>query len=260
MLIAALVPVAPAQERLPAGLADVGLDQRPGAQVPIDLKFRDEAGAPVRLGNYFSNERPSVLVLAYFRCPMLCNEVLNGLGEGLRKVSLEPGKDYQVIVVSFDARETPELAAAKKTNLLDRYGRPGAAAGWHFLTGEQSGIDELARAVGFRYVYDPKLDQFAHASGITILTPAGTISRYFFGISYPPRDLRLGLVEASENRIGSPADRVLLLCYAYDPTTGQYTMTVLNLVRLGGVMTVVALGTFIALACRRERRRRPTAG
>jgi protein SCO1/2 len=251
--LAALAPVR-AQDRLPASLPKIGLDQRLNAQVTPDLEFRDEAGRAVRLGAYFRG-KPVILVLAYYRCPMLCNQVLNGLLDGLRKVSLNAGDDFEVVVVSFDARETPGLAAAKKAVHVEAYGRPGAEHGWHFLTGEQPAIDALTGAVGFRYAYDAKLDQFAHASGIMVLTPEGKISRYFYGIRYPPRGLQLGLVEASAAKIGTPADRVLLLCYEYDPATGQYTPAVMKLVRLGGVLTLLGLGAFLMLARRYERRK-----
>jgi protein SCO1/2 len=243
-----------AQDRLPASLTQVGLDQRLNEQVPLDLEFRDEAGRSVRLGDYFAG-RPVILVLAYYRCPMLCTQVLNGLVDGLRGIPLDAGSDFQVVTVSFDPREQPELAAAKKQSYVESYGRPGAAAGWHFLTGQEPAIAALARAVGFRYTYDPKLDQFAHVSGLMVLTPHGTIARYFYGISHPPRDLRLALVEASANQIGSPVDRVLLLCYDYDPATGKYTLMALNLVRLGGGVTLLVLGSFLLLAWRHERRR-----
>ena len=257
-VLAGCVPAVHAQDRLPASLAKVGIDQRLGEQVPPDLAFRDEAGNAVRLGDYFAG-KPVVLVLAYYRCPTLCNQVLSGLLDSLRKVGLDAGDLFQVVAVSFDAREQPELAAAKKATFVEAYGRAGAGRGWHFLTGEQPAINALARAVGFRYTYDPDRDQFAHAGGIMVLTPGGKLARYFYGISYPPRDLRLGLVEAADARIGTPADRFLLLCYEYDFATGQYTPAVMRLVRLGGVLTLLALGTFIAVTWRRERRRSRSA-
>ncbi|HJT78896.1 MAG TPA: SCO family protein [Gemmataceae bacterium] len=243
---------------LPPSLRGVGFDQRLNAQVPPDLTFRDEAGQCVRLGDYFGS-RPVILVLAYYRCPMLCTEVLNNLVRALLDIPLDAGKDFDVLVVSFDPREKPDLAAAKKKMYLERYGRPGAAAGWHFLTSEQEPITRLTRAVGFRYTYDAKHDQFAHASGVLVLTPQGKISRYFYDIRYAARDLRLGLVEASANKIGSPVDQVLLFCFHYDPAEGRYGPTILNLVRAGGVLTVLGLGLFAGLLWRRELRRpRPT--
>jgi protein SCO1/2 len=243
-----------AQSELPPQLQGVRIDQKLGNQVPLDLVFRDEHGRRVRLGEYFGT-RPVILVLAYYRCPMLCTQVLNGLVHSLWEVGLDMGDDFEVVTVSFDPRETPKLAAAKKMAYLDRYRKPGAAEGWHFLTGEQPAIQRLTEVVGFRYRYDAVKDQFAHASGIMVLTPRGKIARYFYGIDYSARDLRLGLVEASDNKIGSLADQFLLACFHYDPTTGKYGVAVMTFVRLGGVLTVLALGTFIVVQWRRERRR-----
>ncbi len=235
---------------------EVGIEQHLDAQVPLDLVFRDEAGKDVRLGDMV-NGKPTVLVLAYYRCPMLCTQVLNGVLDAARHMSFDLGDEYNIVTVSFDAREQPGLAAAKKATYLAQYDRPGAPAeaGWHFLTGEQGSIDRLADAVGFRFKYDAKQDQFAHGSGIMVLTPQGKVSRYFYGIQYPPRDLRLSLVEASANHIGTPVDQVLLLCYHYDPGTGRYTPVVMNLVRLGGVVTVLLLGGFIGVSLWRGRRK-----
>jgi protein SCO1/2 len=231
----------------------VGFDQRLNAQVPLDLEFTDEAGRTVRLADYFHG-KPVILVLAYYRCPMLCSEVLNGLVRAMLDLPFDVGNEFSVITVSFDPREGPELAAAKKQTYLERYGKPGAAAGWHFLTGKEDAIKRLAQAVGFRYTYDARYDQYAHASGIMVLTPTGRISRYFYDIRFPPRDLRLGLVEASENRIGSAADQILLFCFHYDPAEGRYGPAVMNLVRLGGVLTLLGVGTFLTVMWRRERR------
>jgi protein SCO1/2 len=250
-----------ADAQLPRSLQGVGFDQKLDAQVPFDLSFRDEAGRAVELGDYFG-DRPVILVLAYYRCPMLCTQVLNGLVKALLEVPLDVGRDFNVVTVSFDPRETPELAAAKKKSYLERYGRSGAEAGWHFLTGEQEPITRLTQAVGFRYRYDPVNDQFAHASGIMVLTPRGKVSRYFYDISYSPRDLRLGLVEASNNRIGTASDQVLLFCFHYDPAEGKYGAAVMNFVRLGGVLTVLAVGAFVFVMWRQERRKarvRPAA-
>src|SRR5947209_1461987 len=190
-LLLLAVPAAHAQPALPPALRDVGFDQRLDEQVPLDLEFRDEWGRSVRLGDYFT-DKPVILVLAYYRCPMLCTEVLNGLARGLLDVSFDIGKEFQVVTVSFDPREQPELAAAKKRTYLERYGRPGAEAGWHFLTGDQDAIDRLTKAVGFRYSYDATNDQFRHAAGVVVLTPTGKISRYFYDVKYSSRDLRLG--------------------------------------------------------------------
>jgi protein SCO1 len=243
---------AAAQDGLPAVLRGVGIEQRLDTQVPLELVFRDEENRAVRLGDYFQS-RPVILVLAYYRCPKLCTEVLNGLLDSLRKLPLDAGEQFQVVVVSFDARETSPLAAAKKQAYVESYGRASGPNGWHFLTGAQASIDRLTQAVGFHYAYDANSDQFAHASGICVLTPHGRIARYFFGIRFPPRDLRLGLVEASENKIGTAVDQVLLFCFHYDPATGQYTAAVMNLVRLGGVATLLGLGVLFFVQRRRRR-------
>ena len=232
---------ASAGPQLPASLQGVGFEQRLNEQVPVDIEFRDEAGQTIKLGKYFG-ERPVILVLVQYRCPMLCTEVLNGLVRALLDVSLTIGKDFDVVTVSFDAREQPELAAAKKKTYVERYDRPEAEKGWHFLTGRQEAIDRLTSAVGFHYRYDVHTDQFAHASGIMMLTPGGKVSRYFYDISYKPRDVRLGLVEASEGKISSPTDQVLLFCFHYDPNEGKYGPTVMNLLRAGGVLTVLGIG------------------
>ncbi len=198
----------------------------------------------MRLGDYFTH-KPVILVLAQYRCPMLCTQVLNGLVRAMLDLSLSAGDEFEVVTVSFDPRETPDLAAAKKKTYLERYGRPGAEHGWHFLTGEDTDIRRLTEAVGFHYTYDAKNDQFAHASGIVLATPSGRISRYFYDVKYSPRDLRLGLVEASENRIGTPVDRILLYCFHYDPSDGKYGPTVMNFGRAGGAATVLAIGLLI---------------
>jgi protein SCO1/2 len=233
--------------------AAVGLDQRLNEQLPLDLPFRDETGKSVRLRDYFG-EKPVVLALVYYQCPMLCTLVLNGLLRSLRALSFTAGHEFTVVMVSFAPRETPALAAIKKATYLQAYARPGAEAGWHFLTGEEPAIQQLTQAAGFRYVYDAKADQYAHASGIIVLTPQGRIARYFYGVEYAPRDLRLGLVEASTNKIGSPIDQVLLLCYHYDPATGKYGVLITNVLRLAGVATVLGLGTFMLVMFCRERR------
>jgi protein SCO1/2 len=238
----------------PAQLKSVGFDQRLNEQVPLDLVFTDETGKSVKLGDYFGH-KPVILVLAYYRCPMLCTLVLNGLVQGMRDMPFTAGRDYRVVTVSFDPRETPALAAAKKKNYVGRYGRPGAAEAWHFLTGKAESIQRLTRAVGFRYVYDALQDQYIHTSGIMILTPSGRISRYFYDIHYPGRDLRLGLVEASAGRIGSPVDQVLLYCFHYDPAIGKYSASVLNFVRLGGAFTIVGLIAMVWYLLEREPRK-----
>jgi protein SCO1/2 len=254
VLTVATASQAQEQSSLPPILRAVRFDQRLNEQVPLDVTFHDESGREVALSQYFDG-KPVILVLAYFRCPMLCTEVLNGLVRALLDVPLDIGKDFTVLTVSFDARETPALAAAKKKMYVERYGRPGAAEGWHFLTGDEENIQRLTQAVGFHFTYDPRNDQFAHASGIILLTPSGKISHYFSDIHFSPRDLRLGLVEASANRIGSPADQVLLFCFHYDPLEGRYGPTIINFVRLGGVLTILGVGSLFAVLWRQERRR-----
>jgi protein SCO1 len=229
-------------------------DQRLNDQVPLDAQFVDETGKAVRLGDYFG-KKPVILVLAYFRCPMLCTLVLNGLSDAMRQLPFTVGKEFSVVTVSFDPRETPQLAAKKKETYIASYGRPGGEEGWHFLTGKQDAIDKLTKAVGFHYVYDPKQDMFYHPAGIMVLTPAGKISRYFYDVKFVPRDLRLGLVEASAEKIGSPSDQVLLFCSHYDPQTGKYTANVLMFVRIGGVLTIVVLAGMIWFLMRYQRRR-----
>jgi protein SCO1/2 len=238
----------------PPILRDVGITQRLGNQLPLDALFLDEAGRPVRLGQYFGT-RPVVLVLAYYNCPMLCTQVFNGLVSALRVLNFDAGKEFEVVAVSFDPRDRPPDAAAKKKAYVDEYGRPGAAAGWHFLTGGAGSIERVTTAAGFRYKYDESTGQFAHASAITVATPGGRLSRYFYGIEYAPRDLRLGLIEASGNRIGSPVDQILLYCYHYDPKVGKYGAVVMNMVRLGGVAAVLILSTFLTIMWRRDFRR-----
>ena len=240
-----------AQSGLPPDLQEVGIDQRLGDQVPRDLFFRDETGNPVRLGVYF-DRKPVILALVYFQCPMLCTQVLNGLLSSLRALSFDVGDEFEVLAVSFDPGETPILAASKKDEYIRSYGRVGAADGWHFLTGTPAAIARLTDAVGFRYKYNPETQQFAHASGIIVLTPGGKIARYYLGIEYPPRDLRLGLVEASSGKIGSPVDQILLYCFQYDPATGRYSLAILNVVRIAGIATLLGLGTLIAVLLRRE--------
>jgi cytochrome c oxidase subunit II len=243
---------AQAQNDLSRGIR---IEQRLDAQVPLDLTFRDESGRAVRLGECLDG-KPTILVLAYYDCPMLCTLVLNGLTSSLTDLKFNVGREFNVVTVSIDPREQPALAAAKKEIYVKRYGRAGAREGWHFLTGDEENIKRLADAVGFRYAYDPATGQYAHASGIMVLTPAGRVARYFYGIEYPPKDLRLGLVEASQGRIGSPVDQVLLLCYHYDVATGRYAPVAVGLMRAGGALSVLALGSFIFIMLRREGKRR----
>ncbi len=236
-------------------IEQIGIDQHLDEQLPLDLVFADEQGRPVHLGEYFG-EKPVVLALVYYECPMLCTQVLNGLLRTLRMISFDAGREFQVLAVSFDPRETPQLAAAKKEEYAKAYGRPGAGEGWHFLTGSQEQIEQLTRAVGFRYQYDERSGQYIHAAGIVVLTPSGRLARYFYGIEYSPKDVRLGLIEASEEQIGSPVDQFLLLCFHYDPASGKYTLAVMNTVRAAGALTVAALAVFVVATLRRERRNR----
>jgi len=236
-------------------LENVGIDQRLGEQLPLDLVFRDENGSAVRLGDYFGR-KPVVLALVYYNCPMLCNQVLNGLTSALGVVSFDVGKEFEVVTVSFDPRETPQLASSKKETYIQWYKREGAAEGWHFLTGERASIEKLTEAVGFHYKFDQSTDQFIHASGIMIATPQGTLARYFYGIEYAPKDMRLGLIEASDNRIGNPVDRLLLFCYHYDPAAGKYGAVAMNILRLAGVATIAGM---VAMFWLLRRRRRPAA-
>ncbi|HEY7543337.1 MAG TPA: SCO family protein [Blastocatellia bacterium] len=252
--IFALAQSAAAPSKQTSLINDVRIEQKLDEQVPLDLKFRDETGREVTLRDYFGT-KPVILSLVYYQCPMLCTLVLNGLTESLADLRFNVGEEFSVVTVSIDPTETSELAAEKKTTYLRRYGRAGAATGWHFLTGDEAAIKQLAQAVGFRYQYDPQTRQFAHASGIMVLTPQGKVARYFYGIEYSPRDLRLGLVEASANKIGSPVDQVLLLCYHYDATTGKYTSVALNLMRGAGFVTVIILGTIIFALARASKKR-----
>jgi len=242
----------PPRPATPGVLQEVGFDQKLGDEIPLDLAFKDETGRDVRLGDYFG-KKPVVLSLVYYRCPMLCTISLNGLAGALEVLSFVPGQEFEVVTVSFDPTEGPVLAAAKKKAYMTRYKRPEADAGWHFLTGPKESVDRLTKAVGFRYVWDAETKQFAHPAGILVATPEGRIARYLFGVEYSPKDLRLALVDAAGGKIGNPVDQVLLLCYQYDPQSGRYSASILSFVRLGGVLTVVALAGFILTASRRRR-------
>ncbi len=237
----------------PPLLQGVGIDQNLNAQVPMGLTFRDETGQSVTLGQYF-RDKPVVLALVYYECPGLCDLILNGLSHAMQQISLNVGSDYQVVTVSFNPKETWQLAYAKKGNYLEKYNRPGAKEGWHFLTGDEPSIKTLADTVGFRYKYDQASQQYVHASAIYVLTPEGKISKYFYGIDYNPRDFRLGLVDASSNKIGTVADRVLLFCCQYDPTTGKYGLAIARVTRVLGTATALCLFGFIFVMLRRDRR------
>src|SRR5437879_1450320 len=241
---------------LPKALTGVGIDQKLNEQLPLDLVFRDENGNDVKLGEYFG-KKPVLLSLVYYQCPMLCNQVLNGMVTAFKVMAFKPGEEFEVVTVSFDPRETPELAAAKKKTYVDYLPEPkrsGAANGWHFLTGDEASIKRITDAVGFRYHFDEATNQFAHASGVFVATPQGKLARYFYGIEYAPRDLRFGLIEAAENKIGSPVDQLLLYCFHYDPATGKYGAAIMNLMRLAGVVTVIAIVGLLLMLRRRGSR------
>lgn len=238
---------------LPRALKEVAIEQKLNEQLPLDLVFRNEQGEQVRLGDYFG-KKPVVLSLVYYQCPMLCNQVLNGMVTSFRVLNFKAGEEFDVVTVSFDPLETPALARAKKKTYVDylpEAKRAPAARGWHFLTGDQENIRRLTDAIGFRYYFDAATDQFAHASAIYVATPEGKLARYFYGIEYSPKDLRLGLVEASANKIGSPVDQLLLYCYHYDPATGKYGAVIMNMVRLGGIATLIAMVALFFMMRRR---------
>jgi protein SCO1/2 len=243
---------------LPPVLKEVGIDQKLNEQVPLDLVFKDEQGREVRLGQFFKG-KPVILSLVYYSCPMLCNQILNGQLGSFRQMTFNAGQEFEVVTVSFDPKETPALAAQKKATYIKAYNRPSADAGWHFLTGDEANIKRLTEAVGFRYRWDEKTKQFAHASGIMITTPEGKLARYFYGVEYLPRDLRLGLVEASAHKIGTPVDTLMLYCYHYDPATGKYGAVVMNIIRLGGVLTLMLMAGMLWLLIKITRRRNPPA-
>ena len=234
----------------PPGLKNVGIEQHLDEQIPQDLAFRDESGKAVRLGDYFK-DKPVILSLVYYRCPMLCSEVLSGLESALRVLKFDVGEDFEVLTVSFDPHDTPEIATAKKADYIRRYKREGAAEGWHFLTGSQESIDALTKAAGFQYEYDPKTGQFAHTTAIMILTPQGKIAQYYFGVDYAPKDLRLGLVQASRGKIGNVVDEILLYCYHYDPTTGKYGAIISRILQLSAAATILILGGLLLILFRR---------
>jgi protein SCO1/2 len=238
---------------VPTPLRNIGYDQRLGESLPLSAELRDEAGRNVHLGDYFApaGKRPVVFALAYFRCSMLCNVVLDDLAASLKVVPFTAGKDYDVVVVSFDPRDTPALAAAKKDEIVARYGKRETASAWHFLTAKPEAISAITHAVGFRYYWDTDTRQFAHAAGIVLLTPEGRISRYLYGVEFPAKDVRLGLVEASGERIGSVVDQVLLFCFHYNPVIGKYSAMIMNIVRLGGAVTLIGLLLLVVLLRRR---------
>lgn len=242
--------MAPEASVPPAGLKNVGIEQRLNEQVPADLVFRDETGKAVKLGDYFG-KKPLILSLMYFRCPMLCGEVLSGMEGAMKALPFDAGKEFDVLTVSFDPKDTPQSATEKKAEMLRHYKRATAAGGWHFLTGSQESIDALTKAVGFGYSYDEKTQQYAHATAIMILTPQGKISQYYYGVEYPPRDLRLGIEQASQSHIGTLADQVLLYCFHYDPTVGKYNAVISRVLKLSGGLTILCIGAVVLVLLRR---------
>ena len=236
-------------------LQNVFIKQKLNSKVPLDLTFQDETGRTVPLRSYFG-KKPVVLTLVYYQCPMLCNMVLNGLSKALKVLKFNVGNEFDVLTISFDDRETPALAASKKEGYVEAYSRPGARIGWHFLTGRKPEIIRLANAVGFGFEYDAKSNQFAHASAIMVLTPDGVVSKYFYGIEYSARELRMALVEASAGRIGTPVDQVLMYCFHYDPQTGKYSADILNIIRLASVLTLLGLVAMFVVLTQRDRQSR----
>ena len=245
---------------LPDTLKTVGIEQKLGDQLPLDTELKDEDGKPVKLGTYFSSGRPVVLTFVYYECPMLCNQVLNGLTGTLKGISFDAGKEFDVVAISFDARENekPDLAKNKKANYLERYGRAGTEKGWHFLTGSQEAIDKVTSAAGFSYKWDEKSDQFAHAAGVMVVTPDGKLSRYYYGIDYSPKDVKFGIIESAESKVGSASEKLLLYCYHYDPSTGKYGFAILRVIRIFGVLTLLCMGTMIFAFWRRNKKKELT--
>lgn len=243
---------------IPEALKDIGIEQKLGQKLPLDTEFRDENGQTIRLGDLFGKGRPVVLTFVYFECPMLCNQVLNGLTGSLKGVSFDAGNDFDVIAVSFDSRENdkPGLAKNKKASYMERYGRPGTEEGWHFLTGNQDAVDAITKAAGFSYEWDDKSGQFAHSSAIIVVTPDGTLSRYFYGIDYSPKDLKFGLIDSAENKVGSVTDQLLLYCYHYDPSTGRYGFAILNVLRGAAILTLFGMGALGFVFWRRNKGRK----
>jgi protein SCO1/2 len=251
-LVAFGISVAATAQPRPDLIKDVNLDQKLNTQIPLDLRFSDETGRSVALQEYFA-DKPVIMALVYYKCPMLCTQVLNGLVSALRIVKYDPGKDFEIVLVSIDPRETPEIAAKKKDSYIKSFNRPGTEMGWHFLTGQESNIKTLANAIGYRYRYDETTGQYAHPAGLIVLTPKGVTSQYFYGIEYSPRDVQFALVESGHNKVGTLVDKVILYCFAYDPITGKYGLVIMRVIRVFAVALVLVLGTYIVMMVRRER-------
>lgn len=250
-IVVALPAAAQRKEPLPTDLEGVGITEHLGAKLPLDLEFRDEDGATVRLGRYFNGQRPVILTLGYYRCPMLCTLVLNSLVDGLKDLPWTPGREFEIVTVSIDPTETPTLAKLKKQNYLEEYARPGAAVGWHFLTGREENIRKLADTVGFRYRYIEERSQYAHAAAIFVVTPDGRMAKVLYGVVYQPKTVRLALTEAGEGKIGTTADQLLLYCFHYDAQEGRYVLAATNLMRFGGATTALVVGLWLAASWRR---------
>lgn len=258
LLLLAVPASAQLADQVPEALEEVGVEEHLGAKLPLDARFQDSSGEWVELGDLFSRDVPVILTLNYYRCPMLCGLMLNGLVDGLEDLRWSPGVEFDMVTISINPLETPELAAAKKQNYLKRLQRPTAGRGWHFLTGQELEIDRVAEAVGFSYAYDPATDEYAHAAVIMVITPDGRVARYLYGIEYPAKRLRLALLEASEGSIGSPLDQLILYCYHYDPTSRRYSPVAMNIMRVGGTATALILGISLGALWFREWRRRRT--
>jgi protein SCO1 len=245
----------PASNDRPDIIKDIDFEQRLDAQLPLEATFRDETGRTVQLHEYFHHDKPIVLALVYYECPMLCTQVLNGMVTSLKVLRATAGRDFDVVAISFNPKETAQLAFDKKRAYTDVYGRPGTEAGFHFLTGDPESIEKVTNAVGFKYKYDPRIQQYAHAAGLTVLTPEGRVSRYFYGIEFAPRDVQFGLMDASKLKIGTLTEKVTFLCYHYDPATGKYGLVVTRLIQAAGLLTIAAMGAFWFVMLRRERRK-----
>ncbi len=250
-------PAASEPSGLPEALKTIGIEQKLGGQMPLDTELKDEDGKAVKLGSYFNTGRPVIIAFVYYECPMLCNQVLNGLTGAMKGINLDAGRDFDVVAISFDAHENEkgDLAKNKKASYVERYGRQGAEKGWHFLTGTQESIDKTTSAAGFSYKWDEKSGQFAHAAGIMVATPEGKLSRYFYGIDYAPKDLKFGLMDSTANKIGNPAEQLLLYCFHYDPATGKYGLAILRVMRLGGILTLLGMGLMGFVFWRRNKKK-----
>lgn len=242
---------------LPETLKKVGIEQKLGDQLPLDTQFKDESGDLVNLGSYFNSGRPVIIAFVYYECPMLCNQVLNGLTGSLKGVTFDAGKEFDVVAISFDSKEfdKPGLAESKKASYMQRYGRPGTEKGWHFLTGTEASIQAVTQAAGFSFNWDDKSNQFAHAAGVMVVTPEGKMSRYLYGIDYSPKDLKFAVMESAESKVGNAAEQLLLYCYHYDPSTGKYGFAILNVMRLGGIVTLLSMGLMGFVFWRRNKRK-----